>query len=150
MDSADRAKLEELMAWLLQDFKTWKVEEEQRAAESKDSPTAWELWQINTVITEKDYCAKRLGVPYESFNRWKNGHSPISPINILRIAINLRNTKPLEIFGFDPVAPDLWDILIELPRTSDTDRAVIRRILDGSIGEDTLQNLQPNYVTTGD
>lgn len=145
MDSNNSAKLKELMIWLNQDFATWKAAEENRLAGQQQETST--LWRIPIVVTEKDYCSRRLGVAYESFNRWKNGNSPISPINVLRIAIATQSPRPLEIFGFDPIPADLWDILVMLPYTSEADKTVIRRTIAGKIN---AEELMAQYVTAAD
>jgi len=121
MNDTEKAKMGRLMTYLNQDFHNWKRElREHAAAEGR---------QVWDEPTEKDYCAKRLSISYESFNRWKNMRNPISDINVLRIAIQLRDTEPLRIWGFNAVPEDLWEILVRLPDTEPAERRKIMNIL---------------------
>ena len=122
MNEIEKQNTQKLMEYLHTDFVAWR---DQREAEQSG------LW--NDPVTEKDWCLQRLGVAYESFNRWKNGHSPVGSLNALRIAIHIGNQRPLEIMGFDPVPADLWDILVSLPNADPADREAIRAILKGGV-----------------
>lgn len=120
MNDLERRNTLALMQYLHADFETWKKGEEAKQIG---------LW--NPPITEKDYCNKRLGVPYVSFNHWKLGDNPVGKLNALKIAVSLGDPKPLEIMGFDPIPEDLWDIVVRLPATDPERRAKIRSILQG-------------------
>lgn len=119
MNEQDKTKA--LMEFLYKDFQHWKQQQLDHA-----HALGQQIWGD---IDEKQYCSERLHVPYESFNRWKNRNTPVSEINLLRIAISLGDEEPLRIYGFDPLPRDLWDILVRLPQTQPEDRKAIRRIV---------------------
>jgi hypothetical protein len=127
MKDTEKIKMQELMLYLNRDFVAWK--EAYKQNQQAEGKLVW------VEPTEKDYCTQRLNISYESFNRWKNMRNPISDINVLRLAITLRDTEPLRIWGFSAVPEDLWDILVRLPETAPEERARIMKIL--SAGEES-------------
>jgi hypothetical protein len=134
MNSEERKKTEALLKYLHEDFENWR--RERKEAAGTDTKQLWEE------VTEKTYCIERLHIPYESFNRWKRLMSPVSEINLLRIALSLRDTRPLEIYGFPTVDPALWEILVSLPSAAPEDRAAILRILEQRKEETQPQSLK--------
>ena len=121
MYSEQELKTKALMDYLYKDYQQWK------AAEREAAHARGEL--IWNDPDEKEYCTTRLHVPYESFNRWKNRNTPVSEINLLRIAISLGDETPFRIYGFAPLPRDLWDILVRLPSAEPQDLKAIRSVL---------------------
>jgi hypothetical protein len=123
-----KRKTVELIEYLYQDYRQWRdsliLSAEQRGEKIWEEPDL------------KRYCAERLqGLPYESFMRWKAQHTPVSEVNLLRIALALGETKPLEIYGFEALPRELWAVVVNYSKADPDQRKRVRSILEGCNNE---------------
>jgi hypothetical protein len=134
MNQKDENMMRELVQWFSEDYKRW-IEEKRATAEREGKELFF------TPPTELDYASKRLGVNPASFSRWKNLLNPINEINVLLIAANTGDTRPLEIFGFKSLDPDLQKVIANWKRRAPDERKAMVRISQFGL-EDNPTRLQ--------